>query len=206
MTREIPLTQGKVALVDDEDYVRVALKKWHARLNRRTWYARRALAKGTEGLHAFILGLPPSPGLQVDHINGDGLDNRRANLRWVTPAQNQMNRRAAHGSSQYRGVYWRANRGRWVATLRMDGKGVYLGSFVDETEAARAWDKAAAEAYGEYAALNFPLALAAAPVSGGATPATKEERAETCPDCGFPHSPRCRAASVARSETEQGDE
>jgi hypothetical protein len=159
--REIPLTQGKVALVDDEDYVRVSLKKWHARRWGQTWYARRGLAKkgALEGMHTFILGPPPSPGLQIDHINGHGLDNRKANLRWVTPQQNAMNRRDRRGVSKYRGVYFNPKRKKpWYSKFEKDGKAVWVGSFATEIEAAKAWDAAVTEAYGEYAALNFPKA------------------------------------------------
>lgn len=159
MTREVPISGTEyVALVDDSDYADVAQYKWFANRNRKQVYPRRYVrvapgVRTTIHLHTQLMGEPPASGMMVDHINGDGLDNRRANLRFVTPQQNGMNRRDKRGSSQYRGV--RAVNGRWEAVLSHGGKRTNLGRFSDEKDAALAWDRAASEAYGEYAALNF---------------------------------------------------
>lgn len=101
-------------------------------------------------MHSFLLG---SPG--VDHINHNGLDNRRANLRLATPAQQAANKRPIGGSSAYKGVSADGT-GRWRAQIQVGGKPRYLGLYDDELLAARAYDDAARSAWGEYALLNFP--------------------------------------------------
>jgi hypothetical protein len=107
-------------------------------------------------LHRLLLNAPPE--LQVDHINGDGLDNRRSNLRLATGSQNQGNSRKRRDgvTSQYRGVSWNKRAGKWQALLRREGKLQYLGYFSDEEAAARAYDAAALEQWGSFARLNFP--------------------------------------------------
>lgn len=158
--RTIPLTQGKVAFVDDEDLERVmAAGPWHlwrARSGRRTMYAKhssnRLPNQMTVLLHRFILGA--EPGQLIDHINGDGLDNRRANLRFCSASQNIQNQGKAHtGTSRFKGVHWNRARCRWYA--RGGPHQRYLGSYDVEEEAARAYDVAARDAFGEYARLNF---------------------------------------------------
>jgi len=153
MTKEIPLTQGKTALVDDEDYLLVSPFKWSA-AQRRTWYAVRIDHKKMIYLHRFLLGIPSE--FQCDHINGDGLDNRRCNLRIATNAQNQWNRhkRQIHSSS-FRGVTWDKNRNRWIVYITANKKTHYLGRYINETDAAKAYDEAAKRLFGEYANLNF---------------------------------------------------
>ena len=153
MSREVQLTQGYVALVDDEDYDRVvAAGPWHI-LNGSgdLIYAKHSLRSDGSNqalrLHRFILNAPA--GQQVDHINGDGLDNRRSNLRLATQAQNNANRRSKDGSSsQYKGVCWNKTTGRWAATI-------CLGNFDTEEQAARIYNKFAREVFGEFARLNL---------------------------------------------------
>jgi hypothetical protein len=95
--------------------------------------------------------------LYVDHINGDGLDNRRANLRIVTAQQNNWNRRFRRtGRSKYTGVTWDGRRDKWRADIYENRRKIFLGHFAEEEEAARAYDSAAKENRGEYAVLNFP--------------------------------------------------
>lgn len=156
MSREIPLTQGYVALVNDEDYEDLARHRWHANVCPRTVYARRNVPKGsgqtTEYMHERITGYGVT-----DHENGDGLDNRRENLRPATRVQNNRNSRSHRGSSsEYVGVAWHKVTSKWQAVLRLDGKQKYLGLFPNEEDAARAYDKAAFERDPEFCRLNFP--------------------------------------------------
>ncbi len=96
--------------------------------------------------------MQPPEGYEVDHINHDGLDNRRCNLRLATRANNCHNQRSFKGSSKYKGV-WRVGE-KWAACIRVDGRSKRLGTFVSEKEAALAYNQAAREHYGEFAKLN----------------------------------------------------
>jgi len=158
MTVEIPLSQGFVAIVDDEDAPAVlAAGKWTAQARPWTVYARRNVRcedgrQATLYLHTFLTGWS-----MVDHANRDGLDNRRANLRPATRSQNARNRTVRSDSvSGFKGVYWDARAQRWEARIYVAGRGIWLGRFDDLVDAARAYDAAAREHYGEYAWLNFP--------------------------------------------------
>lgn len=153
MTREIPLTQGFVALVDDEDYERViAAGKWHASVEAHTVYARHKVRGKQIRLHTFLTGWS-----LADHINGDGLDNRRANLRKATSVQNACNRRlSSENTSGFKGVSRKTGSARWTARIKTQGKAIHLGYFSTPQEAARAYDMAARELHGAFAHLNFP--------------------------------------------------
>ena len=162
----IPLTRGDIAIVDDKDYPRLAPHSWHRTL---TGYARRsrtnaAVADGKkrfESMHYEVLGISPVSGLEVDHINGNKLDNRKKNLRVCSHSENIMNRPKLNcrlgSSSVFKGVTrssaWVS--GRWVAQIRSGGKTLYLGAFADEIDAARAYDVAARKHHGKFARLNF---------------------------------------------------
>src|SRR4030042_4552219 len=114
MVKEIQLTQGKVALVDDEDYNWLIKYKWCANKVETRWYAIAHIPhKGTIRMHQFLLN--PEKGMKCDNINGNGLDNRRCNLRIVTNAQNSMNKRKKRGMSKYKGVHWRNDVKEWRA-------------------------------------------------------------------------------------------
>jgi len=105
-------------------------------------------------MHRLLLGT--LPGLEPDHINGDGCDNRRCNLRFCTHSQNIMNKRKRLGcSSIYKGVSWRKARRKWAAYIRVDGRLKHLGYFGDESEAARAYDKEARKHFKEFAKPNL---------------------------------------------------
>ena len=93
--------------------------------------------------------------LDVDHINHDGLDNRKENLRICTRSQNMMNQRVyKNNKSGYKGVYWHKANSYWVSQIRKNKKSIYLGYFKDKTVAAKAYNKAALEIFGKYALLN----------------------------------------------------
>lgn len=154
---EIPLHGGLVAIVDDGDEW-VEQFAWHPWLSgsRRTIYARHGRRRPEGGyenvvMHRLILGTDQ----HVDHRDGDGLNNRRSNLRLANHSQNGANAPKRLGTkSRYKGVS--THRDRWRAQIRVQRKYVHLGMFADEADAARAYDLAALEAFGEFARLNFP--------------------------------------------------
>ena len=150
MAVQIPLTKGKVALVDEEDYERLTKYSWRLKQSAGgNLYAQRDAHDGSLiVMHREVLKPPPDK--QVDHINGDGLDNRRSNLRVCSPGQNQANAEGWSGTSEYRGVRWRESKGKWVAEIKIDGKSHHIGYFDDEVEAARAYDRRAMEEWGEF--------------------------------------------------------
>jgi hypothetical protein len=153
---QIQLTQGKVALVDDEDYPKLIKYKWFASLSTNTYYARRRVGKNHIDLHRFILNIKSNE--ECDHINGDGLDNRKFNLRICTHHQNTCNRSKNSRtlcSSKYKGVYYNKKRKKWQSQIRANQETHYLGRFKNEIDAAKAYDKAAKIYFGNYAKLNF---------------------------------------------------
>jgi hypothetical protein len=171
----IPLTQGKVALIDDCD-AHLAAFKWCAKRDRdgRKWYAiRKAPRDGGPGrrmwLHREVLGVT-DPKVEVDHKDGNGLDCRRHNLRAATTQQNQANRGVqANNTSGFKGVNWRKRDRKWRAQIRVSGRNRGLGHYATPEDAARAYDAAAREAFGEFAFLNFPI-----PPADTAAPTKKE--------------------------------
>ncbi|OHB59610.1 MAG: hypothetical protein A2173_09145, partial [Planctomycetes bacterium RBG_13_44_8b] len=120
-----------------------------------TFYAVRKKGGAIVYMHRQILPVPK--GLYVDHINRDGLDNRKANLRPATHSENCRNRGKMRGnySSRYKGVHWDKDKQKWRANVRVDKKLTHLGYFTDETEAAKIYDATAKVYHGKYAALNF---------------------------------------------------
>lgn len=158
-TVKVPLSAGYVAVVDAADASRVLQHKWSAKQGRGTVYARRNVRRtdgtyASQSLHQFLTGYE-----LTDHRNGDGLDNRRANLREATPGENGQNcRKRPHNTSGFKGVTWHKHRRKWLAQIKPGGeKNHYLGYFPTAEEAARAYDAAARELHGEYATVNFPL-------------------------------------------------
>jgi hypothetical protein len=152
MAKQIQLTKGMFAIVDDDDYERLSQHKW--RVSGR--YAGRWLDKKNEQVSLMHreIAQPPS-GMVVDHINGDGLDNRKTNLRVCTHSQNLMNSvKHCKSSSRFKGVTFRKNRQHWNVRVRFQGKCIEVGSFDDEIEAARAYNAAAIKYHGEFARLN----------------------------------------------------
>ena len=154
--KEIPLSQGKFALVDDEDFERLNKFKWYAHKIRHGYYANRGKTITINGkrkrkmfyMHRVILDVPK--GFVVDHKNGDPLDNRKSNLRIVTHRQNCQNKIHVTKSSKYPGVY-RNNYGqnKWDAAITINKKIRFLGTFNEEREAAKAYERACRELVGE---------------------------------------------------------
>jgi hypothetical protein len=147
------LTRGQIAIIDLVDMPLVAGHKWCSlRAPNGRWYAKRT--KACIYLHRVILAAPDH--LDVDHIDHDGLNNRRSNLRLVTRMQNNHNQRKTRGMSKYKGVTWSRKNRRWIAQFTPPhGVRRYLGSFEHEQDAARAYDAAALEHFGAFACLNF---------------------------------------------------
>lgn len=165
MTKQIELTQGKVALVDDADFERLNQFNWHARKSSTTdtFYAIRNVSVGpykqrTVLMHREILSVPT--GMFPDHIDGNGLNNQRVNLRVCTHKQNSYNQAGKRGgSSRYKGVSWNkgGRKGKWQTEIKIGDQRIYLGKFDSEIEAAKAYDAAARKHFGEFARCNFPL-------------------------------------------------
>jgi hypothetical protein len=150
--REVNLTKGYVALVDDEDYELVSQYKWYPEKGTNTYYAKGNIGNkfrdGSIRMHNLILGK------LVDHINGDGLDNRRENLRLCTNSQNQMNK-VAWGKSNFKGVDFHIGSKLWRSRIQLNGKSIFIGRFSSEEAAALAYDAKAKELFGDFAKLNF---------------------------------------------------
>ena len=164
----IPLTQGKVAVVDDED-AELSQLRWHVLPGRRTTYAKRNARRDdgrreTEQLHRAVWARahPDEPiPIQLDHRDGNGLNCRRENLRPATRSENIRNQRVRiTNTSGFKGVCWQKTRCRWQAQIGVTTKGDrtnhWLGYFATHEDAARAYDDAARKLHGEFAALNFP--------------------------------------------------
>jgi len=156
--REIALTQGLVALVDDDVFDELSQFKWFAHRLPRTFYAERQIptpeGQVTLGMHRAIMDAPK--GVDVDHIDHDGLNNLRANLRVCSRQQNRFNSRGRH-TSAFKGVNFQRDCGRWQSRIQVGGRQLYLGLFSTPEEAARAYDAAALAHFGEFAYLNFPV-------------------------------------------------
>ena len=166
IVKKLPLSQGLHALVDDADYEQLSKHKWSAMKGGRSkskFYAVRTKKSDDPDdcprlilLHRQIMGFPK---LLVDHIDGDGLDNRRENLRLATHSENTCNRQSAPtGKSRFRGVYLDKREGKgkkkWRAEIYKDNKKYRLGRFETEEEAAAAYNQKAIELHGEFATLN----------------------------------------------------
>jgi hypothetical protein len=168
--KKIPLSQGQYTLVDDGDFEWLSKRKWYASKDYNTFYALREVQKNYKSknllMHREIMKAPK--GMQVDHIDGNGLNNQKSNLRLCTPAQNQRNRRLnKNNTSGYRGVCWFKDHAKWSAYFyirRPDdpkrSKRIHIGFFDDPIEAAHAFDKAVIEQFDEFAKTNFPRSAA----------------------------------------------
>jgi hypothetical protein len=159
--RKIYLGEGEYTIVEPPDYYKYGKYKWIYWGNGKNNYAIGELKIGHRktkqvGMHRVIMGAPK--GKVVDHINGDGLDNRRANLRLATRAQNIYNRRKTtkKTSSRFVGLSFNKKSTMWDGCIQYKRKKIHLGRFKNEIDAARAYDRAAIKYYGEFARLNFP--------------------------------------------------
>lgn len=158
--KRILLTQGKYAIVDDEDFEWLNQWKWQAQKHSYDGYRAMRGAGGRKNqrtvyMHRVIMNAPK--GLEVDHINHDTLDNQRKNLRLVTQSQNQQNsKKRKNCSSKYKGVHWHKLTRKWRSKISSLGEPIHLGLYKSEIGAAKAYDKKAIELFGEFAYLNFP--------------------------------------------------
>lgn len=168
-SKEIPLANGGYALVSAEDYNRVQGYPWyeHRSGNKlaHRYVAANVYGDGVHHLKMHRLIMDPATGMDVDHINGDGLDNRRSNLRVVTRSQNLQNSRPRKGTrSRFKGVDWVrygvAGQTRWRARITVNRRSIHLGHFQDEQAAADAYDAAAREYFGAHALTNAEWAKA----------------------------------------------
>lgn len=157
--KQIPLTKGKFTIVDDEDYEKVIVHKWHTHKGNTTYYVA-TTPRGTKSnrlllMHRFILDIS-DPKVHVDHINGNGLDNRRSNIRPCTPTQNNRNSSLPKNSTTgFKGVSI-AYDNKYKVHLSHENNKLHIGTFDSKEHAALSYDFAARKLHGEFAKLNFP--------------------------------------------------
>lgn len=157
--RYIRLTQGKWAIVDNEDFEWLNQFKWCATKKKNTYYAVRSMRKSkghwtTSLMHREIM--QAQKGQEIDHRNGNELDNQRANLRFCTQSQNLQNsKKRKNCTSKFKGVSWHTRDKFWRVWIKYNKKNLYMGHFDSENEAALAYDAAAKKYFGEFALLNF---------------------------------------------------
>lgn len=158
MSRFIELTRGKVAIVDDDDYVIVSRMNWYAKPDSKTWYAVGRNDRKAITMHRFIIN--PPEGYEVDHRNGNGLDNRKINLRACLKKHNQRNKTICkNNQSGFKGVFKASSGFKFRAKLVCERIKFDLGRYESAIDAARAYDKAAIEHFGEYAKTNESMGL-----------------------------------------------
>lgn len=162
--KTIPLTQGKVAIVDTSDYEWLNRFKWYATKGHQTYYAVRNITVGKkrrrlQQMHRIILGLQRDDKRQCDHRDSNGLNNQLSNLRVCTSRQNCRSQRKKGNISKYKGVHWNKRADKWRSLIRTNEKRIYLGLFNSEIDAARAYDVAAPKHHGNFAITNKMLGL-----------------------------------------------
>jgi len=156
--KKIKLTRGKFALVDNRDYDYLMQWNWYSHHGHcaNLWYARTDRFEENRHrvfMHAIVaecMGLNE----QVDHIDTDGLNNQRSNLRLANGHNNRNRKLSVNNKSGYKGVCWRTDRGHWTVTIVVDNRTIYVGSTHDKKEAARMYNVAAVKYHGEFANLN----------------------------------------------------
>jgi hypothetical protein len=154
MTKELILSNGKIALVDDEDFEKVSKHNWYFLKGYAAKSGTIAEGKHTVLLHHFVTETDYK--YVVDHINGNSLDNQKKNLRVVTAQQNAFNRAVAKNkeSSRYKGVHWSKEKNLWLSIIKLNRKPTHLGYFNSEIDAAIAYNENAKNLFGKYARLN----------------------------------------------------
>lgn len=154
MSFEIALTRDEVTIVDDDDFERLSQWLWYCAGE--GYAVRNQTIEGKNTLilmHRDIMNAPE--GVQVDHINGNKLDNRKENLRLCTIAENSRNRSTQkNNNSGYKGVVWHKPNKKWLTQIRFNGKRIHIGYFTDIHEAAKAYNEKAKELFGEFASIN----------------------------------------------------
>lgn len=158
LCKQIPLTQGKFAIIDAEDYEELSKYKWYAMKTSDVDYMAVRNSHGPKRrlilMHRQVMNTPK--GMDTDHRNHNRLDNRKSNLRICTTTQNLQNGSSQKGStSQYKGVSWYKRDKKWRADIQVNGKKIFLGYFDNETEAAHAYDEAAVRYFDGFAKTNF---------------------------------------------------
>ena len=163
--KRIHIKNSFYAIVDDIDYQTIIQYKWFLHPVRCSHGAAKYYVRGYKigvkysgkhmiYMHHLVSG--KKKGFQTDHLNGDRLDNRRLNLRFATQSQNNCNQHVLRkGTSKYRGVFWCKAKRRWIAKIKYNGTRHYAGTFTDETEAAKAYDKLASQIAVAFACTNF---------------------------------------------------
>lgn len=148
--KTIKLTQGKNSMVDDEDFEILSAFKWHAHRAGELWYADNRHVGMT--MHRYLMG--PSKGIFVDHIDGNGLNNQKSNLRLASHAENMRNRKMAkNNTSGFKGVSWDNKMRKWKAQIRINSVRIYLGIFISRKEADVVYKQAALKYHGEFTRL-----------------------------------------------------
>lgn len=153
--KQIPLTRGKVALVDDEDYEELSKHKWQC--DGKGYAFRTTGSKPRRHIFMARLVMEAPHGSWVDHIDHNTLNNQKSNLRFCNRSESSMNqcKRSDQASSKFKGVHWCTNQRRWIALIYLKKKRIHIGSFRQEEDAARAYDSAAVRLFGKFAYPNF---------------------------------------------------
>jgi hypothetical protein len=158
MAKEIILTQGKVAIIDDDDYEYLNQWKWFANNKNGKFYVVRniTVSKNKQSsifMHRFIM--KPNKGMIIDHLDGNPLNNQKSNLRICTHAENMRNSKISiNNKSGYKGVSYQEDRNNYRAQIKFNNKKINIGDFIDPIDAARAYNAAALKYHGEFANLN----------------------------------------------------
>ena len=152
--KEILLTRGLVAIVDDDDFEELSIYKWNVLKGKYTFYAVRTSGARCILMHRQILGVSERTTL-TDHRNGNGLDNRRENIRPCSITENNRNKRAyRNNKSGAKGVSWIESAKSWSVRITVDKNLIYIGSFKEKCDAMEAYNNAATMLHGKFASLN----------------------------------------------------
>lgn len=157
MAKEIQLTQGKFAIVDDEDYEYLNQFKWHASKLNGKFYARRYIKLSNPNIKILMHRdvMKPERRYVIDHVDGNTLNNKKNNLRICTNAENIRNSKISiNNTSGFKGVYWNKQNAKWRAFITLNYKRIWLGNFINPIDAAEAYNEAAIKFHGEFAKLN----------------------------------------------------